>query len=288
MKRTVFVLIAFLVSSISLHAEPVSFQATTANIAAWNLSGFQAIPSDKAKTFADAVAYIDPEVLALAEVNPDSIAVKIATELKNLGICYKSAILDQTARQNIAVLYKCDVELSNPRLIEDSDNNNSGLRKAFVADVKVGNFDFILIALHLKAGRGSTSRGVRDNQATAIANFIQNATAGDEKDVLIVGDYNMIPVEDASNFTNMNSNNFLDFISDSLSDQFSHISSSGGAGNLLDGYAISREHTNEYIADSVRIIQLHTVLGLQLLNYRNTVSDHLPLDAVFLITEDDD
>jgi endonuclease/exonuclease/phosphatase family metal-dependent hydrolase len=227
-------------------------------------------------------------VLALVEINPDSIVDQITAELKSIGICYKRAIVNQTARQNIAVIYKCDVELSNPRLIDGSDNNNSHLRKAFVADIKVGEFDFILIALHMKAGRGSSNRGVRDNQAVAIANFIQSATAGDEKDVLVVGDYNMIPVEDASNFTNMNPTNFLNFISDSLANQFSHISSSGTAGNLLDGYAISRQHTDEYIGESIRIIQLHTVLGLQLLDYRNTVSDHLPMEAVFLITEDDD
>lgn len=288
MKRTILILMIFLVSSISLHAEPVSFQATTANIAAWNLAGFNAIPTAKAETFADAIAYIDPEVLALVEVNPDSIVDQITAELKSIGICYKRAIVEQTARQNIAVLYKCDVELSNPRLIVGSDNNNPYLRKAFVADFKVGDFDFILIALHMKAGRGGSNRSVRDNQVVAIANFIQNATAGSEKDVLVVGDYNMIPVKDASNFTNMNPNNFLNFISDSLASQFSHISSSGTAGNLLDGYAISRQHTGEYIAESVRIIQLHTVLGLQLLDYRNTISDHLPMEAVFLITEDDD
>jgi endonuclease/exonuclease/phosphatase family metal-dependent hydrolase len=287
MKRTIFILIAFIVSSISAYAEPISYQATTANIAAWNLSGFYAIPTTKSETFANAIAYIDPEVLALVEVNPDSILDKIITELKKIGICYKKVILDQTASQNIAVLYKCDVQVTNPRLIEDSDNNNSSLRKAFVADVKIGDFDFIIISLHLKAGRGNTERSVRDNQAVAIANFIQNAVAGDEKDILVVGDYNMIPVDDASNFSNMNPNNYLSFISDSVASQFTHISSSG-PGNLLDGFAISKDHTDEYIAESIRIIQLHSILGLQLMEYRNTVSDHLPMEASFRITEDDD
>jgi len=92
MKRTIFILIAFIVSSISVYAEPISYQATTANIAAWNLSGFYAIPSTKSKTFADAIAYIDPEVLALVEVNPDSIVDNITTELKKIGICYFATV----------------------------------------------------------------------------------------------------------------------------------------------------------------------------------------------------
>ena len=98
----------------------------------------------------------------------------------------------------------------------------------------------------------------------------------------------MIPVQDQSNFNNMNPNHSLNFISDNLADQFSHISSSGLGGNLLDGYAVSRNHTSEYIAGSIRIVQMHDILGLSLINYRNTISDHLPLDATFRITEDDD
>ena len=179
------------------------------------------------------------------------------------------------------------LQLSNPRLIQGSDNNNALLRKAFAANLKIGEFDFVLIAVHMKAGRGVSDRAVRDSQAQAIATFIQAATIGAEKDVIVAGDYNMIPGQDQSNFTNMNPNNFLNFVSDSLAGEFSHIGSSG-PGNLLDGFAISQAHTSEYIADSLRIVPMNDILGLSLMDYRNTVSDHLPLDAVFRITEDDD
>ncbi len=287
MKRAILILVLSCIFSNPLYSETPSFEATTANIAGWNLSGFSPIPTEKAETFSNAITYFDPEVLVLAEVNPDSIANEIVAELNEIGICYKGEILDQTASQNIAILYKCGVQLSNLRLIQGSDNNNTSLRKAFAADIKVGEFDFILIVVHMKAGRGSSPRSVRDNQAQAIANFIQNATFGDEKDVLVIGDYNMIPGQDQSNFNKMNPNNFLNFVSDNLAGQFSHIGSSG-PGNLLDGCAISREHTIEYITGSIRIIQMHDILGLPLIDYRNTISDHLPLDAVFRITNDDD
>ena len=42
--------------------------------------------------------------------------------------------------------------------------------------------------VHMKASRGPTNRAIRDNQAQAIANFIQAATAGAEKDALVIGD----------------------------------------------------------------------------------------------------
>lgn len=99
MKSIIPAFVIFLVSSVCAYSEPVSFQATTANIAAWNLAGFNAIPAEKAKTFTDAIAYIDPEVLALVEINPDSIVDQITAELKSIGICYKRAIVNQTARQ---------------------------------------------------------------------------------------------------------------------------------------------------------------------------------------------
>lgn len=287
MKRAIFTLVLFWVISTPVYSECPSFLATTANIAAWNLYGFHPIPRDKAETFANAITYLDPEALVLVEVNPDFIVAEIVAELNEMGICYKRAILDQTASQNIAILYKPGVQLSNPRLIQGTDNNNASLRKAFAADIKIGEFDFILIAVHMKAGRGGPERTIRDNQAQAIANFIQNATAGEEKDVIVIGDYNMIPRQDQSNFDNMNPNNFLNFVSDNLAGQFSHIGSSG-PGNLLDGYAVSREYTSEYITGSIRTIQMHDILGLLLIDYRNTISDHLPLDAAFRITKDDD
>jgi hypothetical protein len=112
-------------------------------VATWNLSGFQPIPREKAKTFANAILYLDPEVLVLVEVNPDFIAAEILAELLEKGVCYRRAILDQTATQNIAILYKAGVELSNPRLIPGPDNNNALLRNAFAADLMIGEFDFV-------------------------------------------------------------------------------------------------------------------------------------------------
>lgn len=287
MKKWLSSLIIFCLSVYPLHPQASTFQVTSANIAAWNLSGFGQIPGEKAETFANVIAYLDPEVLVLTEVNPDFIAAEIVAELHETGICYQRTILDQSASQNISILYKNGVELSNPRFIEDSNNSNPGLRKALVADMRIGEFDFILISVHLKAGRNSSSQAIRDNQAHTMADFIHSVAAGDEKDVLVVGDYNMIPVLDQSNFDNMNPGHYLNFISDSLAGQFSHIGSSG-PGNLLDGFAISREHTSEYITGSIRIIQMHEILDLLLIDYRNAISDHLPVEAAFRITEDDD
>lgn len=263
---------------------------TTAVVAAWNISGFQSVEDARIPRLARAIADIDPEVIALSEVNPDAVVDKLILELSKRGACYQAKLLDQTANLNLAILYKTGVSVSNVQLVEESDDNNASLRKALTADVQVGEFDFKLIALHLKAGRGTSERNTRTRQAGVIATFVATATVGAEKDVLIVGDYNMVPVQDDVNFAAMNPANFLRFVSsDDLVGQVSHISNAAtGAGNLLDGYAVSREHTREFVEGTLVIVPLPRMLGVDLAQYRSDYSDHLPLAARFRITVDDD
>lgn len=263
---------------------------TTAVIAAWNLSGFGSIEAERIPNLARALADIDAEVVALSEVNPDSVVNDLVLELSKLGAAYSVKIIDQTANLNLAILYKAGVFVTEEQLIEDSDDGSSGLRKALVADVRVGQFDFKIIALHLKSGRSADSRTIRTRQNEVIADFIETATTGDEKDVLILGDYNMVPGQDAENFDALSPTDLLRFIStEELNGQISRISNPDtGSGNLLDGYAISRDHTGEYIEKSIVIVPLPEILQVSLADYVEDYSDHFPLAARFRITVDDD
>jgi endonuclease/exonuclease/phosphatase family metal-dependent hydrolase len=170
------------------------------------------------------------------------------------------------------------------------------LRKALVVDVEMGDFDFFLIAVHLKAGRSSEARKTRTRQCRVIREFVKTLTEGAEKDVLIVGDYNMVPVEDDTNFAAMNfpeedeATSFLRFVTteELAAGTFSHISSGGRPGALLDGFAISTNHTGEYVPDSIEVVPMHERLHRILRTYARDVSDHLPVIASFRTTEDDD
>lgn len=68
----------------------------------------------------------------------------------------------------------------------------------------------------------------------------------------------------------------------------SHLQSNGNFGNLLDGYAVSRQHTKEFVGGSLRIFPLYEAMGLTRPQYVNQVSDHLPLVAQFDVTAADD
>jgi endonuclease/exonuclease/phosphatase (EEP) superfamily protein YafD len=167
--------------------------------------------------------------------------------------------------------------------------------------VRIGRFDFILIAVHMKSARGRAERETRTRQAKAIADFISGATTGSEKDVLLVGDYNMIPGQDDINFQTLSpgtgTNEFLRFIStERLRGQISHFSNcSPIRGNLLDGYAIASTFTREYREASLRLIPFTDPIfrqpsGTQFncATYTGLVSDHLPLVARFRANSDDD
>lgn len=168
---------AGLVLCAPLWAQAPQFSGTTADVVAWNFAGFNAIPEARQAELARALADLDAEVVAAVEVNPDNVVHDVAAALTELGTCYDAIILDQTANQNIGVVFKCEVEVTNPRLVPGSDDGNRGLRSAFAVDVRMGEFDFLMVVLHLKAGRNSSERDTRNRQVQHIATFIATETA---------------------------------------------------------------------------------------------------------------
>lgn len=285
---------------------PISYAQQAATVAAWNIEGFEPIPPTRTRLIARAIHNLRPDVIALSEVNSstaqETLDLMVET-LRQLGSRYRFVFIPQTSVQSLAILFRDQprVSVTNEELIEGSDDNDRDLRKALTANVRIGRFDFILIAVHMKSARGRAERETRTRQAGAIAEFISGATAGPEKDVLLIGDYNMIPGQDDINFQTISpgngANEFLRFIStERLRGQISHFSNCNPVrGNLLDGYAISSNRTREYREGSVRLIPFTDPIFRQpggaaftCATYTGLVSDHLPLVARFRANRDDD
>ncbi|HYX71793.1 MAG TPA: endonuclease/exonuclease/phosphatase family protein [Nitrososphaera sp.] len=295
--------IRFSLLTLLLLLAPVCY-AQNATVAAWNIKGFDPIPATRTRLIARAIHNMSPDVIALSEVNTstgeETLDLLVDT-LADLGDDYTYIYFPQTSTQSLALLFKDGVEVADDQLIEGSDDNNSALRKALAARVRIRRFDFILILVHMKSARGNEERATRTRQARAIAGFITDATSGNEKDVLLIGDYNMIPGDDDVNFQAIspgpNNNEFLRFVStESLSGRISHFSTCNPVrGNLLDGYAISRSFTREYREGSLRLIPFTNQIfrqaagtTLDCARYNGFFSDHLPLIARFRATQDDD
>lgn len=302
MKKVVLVLAVLLALSVGATAEPTGYQA---RIGAWNLGAdairrsdgtlLRRIPDRRVQKLAQVIAMLSPDVLAISEIAPDSVVEKLLGHLESAGRCYEATMLDQSSNLNVGFLHSCHVTAANARFVSGSNLGNDNLRRALAVDFRVGEFDFTAIVVHLKSGRRPTNRRTRNAQVEAIAAFVSTDVFPDEKDILILGDYNMIPGRDISNFEILNPRNELRFITSEeleprpgFSKVFSHISRSGGPGNLLDGFAIAREHTIEYHADSVRIVSMDQFLEVTLSDFRRRYSDHLPMMALFRVDEDDD
>ncbi|MFK7888556.1 MAG: endonuclease/exonuclease/phosphatase family protein [Gammaproteobacteria bacterium] len=260
-----------------------NFNQTTAKIAAWNIAGFQRISPERLKRQVEGLSLLDAEVVALVEVKPLDHMQALIDGLAEKGVIYKSVLPAQASNLNIGVLFKDGVEATNVRFIEGSDLGNPDNRKAVAVDMKVGKFDFTLIVVHLKSSRSAAARRTRDEQAKVIGQFITDFLDQQQEDVLLMGDFNMIPGEDVSNFHHLGGNELMNFLSSwDLQDRFSHILPAGRA-NLLDGFAISRRFSTEYIRGSLRLFPMHWTMDMGRERFRTEVSDHLPFVASFRI-----
>ena len=261
-----------------------NFTRTTAKIAAWNLAGWGGIPEERLKLQAEGLALLDAEIIALVEINPIDALDTLRGELENeYQVIYETCIIPQANDLHIGVLYKQGITAENAYLLEGSDLGDNAKRKALIVKMKVGEFDFELIVVHLKSGRNAEEQGIRDEQAKVIGSYITERRTTSREDILLVGDFNMIPGQDVSNFHHLGGEDLMDFVSSwDLQARFSHILEAGRA-NLLDGFAISRTYSTEYIRGSLCLFPMHWSMDMGRERFRETVSDHLPFVASFRI-----
>lgn len=275
-----------------------TFSKTTASIAAWNLATFEHLSDERIEAQAKGLRLLDAELVTLVEVKNEDHIRDITNHLSNSENTYHYAFASQNdtdghtnhSAMHIAVLYKDGVEVSNVELMNGSDLGNSGYRRAFLCDVVIGRFSFKLIGVHLKSGRGLTEQRIRDQQCSIIGDYIANlrGVTNRNPDVLLMGDFNMIPGQDTSNFHLLGGDDIMDFVSSwDLQERYSHILPSGRE-NLLDGFAISKRYSTEYIKGSLRLFPMHWTMQMGQAKYRKEVSDHLPFVARFDITKSRD
>lgn len=272
------------------------FKHSLARIAVWNLAGFnQANPaagissnSDRAKKQAEGLALLDAELVTLVEVSPLSHIDRLTQLLSDeFDVAYNYTILQQpNGNIHIGLLHKEGVEVNNVQLIPDSEGDYENGRQAIQANIEIGKFKAILIGVHLKSGRDRPEQQLRDSQCKVIGEHIAQLreTPGlTQRTILLMGDFNMIPGQDVSNFHHLGGDDLMDFVSSwDLQDRFSHILEKGRA-NLLDGFAVSRTFSTNYVRGSLRLFPMHWTMNLGREAFKDQVSDHLPFVASFRI-----
>jgi endonuclease/exonuclease/phosphatase family metal-dependent hydrolase len=263
---------------------------TTVEIAVWNLAGFQRMTEERAKRQVQALAILDADIVVLVELNPLSHLDRLVAGLRASGISCEGLVVPQPEGNpplHIGILHKTGIAVTNMGLIEGSQGDYASGRRALVADLRAGKLDAHLIGVHLKSGRDAPEQRIRDSQCRRIGDYItafRASRANDRRMILLLGDYNMIPGQDVSNFHHLGGDDLMDFVSCwDLQERFSHILEKGRA-NLLDGYAISRTGSTRYIRGTLRLFPMQWTMDIDREMFRRTVSDHLPFTARFRIT----
>ncbi len=273
----------------------VTFSHSLVRIAVWNLAGFNpvntslGIPANSERVIhqIEGLALLDAELITLVEVSPIEHINRLAAGLADKGLDYQVKILQQpNGNIHIGLLHKPGVSVTELELIDGSEGNDSGGRQALIADVQVGKFKAKLIAVHLKSGRDRPEQQIRDSQCKIIGAKIAEIreTPGlTQRTILLMGDFNMIPGQDVSNFHHLGGDDMMDFVSCwDLQDRFSHILEKGRA-NLLDGFAVSRTYSTDYVRGSLRLFPMHWTMNMGREAFKDEVSDHLPFVASFRI-----
>lgn len=272
------------------------FKHSVARFAVWNLAGNDKFPggdgdgidpaSRKAANQIRGLAHLDADFGTQVEVYPDGHIALLAEKLLLKGLDYDITFSPQpNSHLGIGFLHKPGIEVTNPRFIPGSESNYLGGRQAFVVDVKIGSrFKAVVIGLHLKSGRDGPDQALRDSQRKVIGDWITalHATQGYRQHaILLMGDYNMIPGQDVSNFYHLGGADVMDFVSCwDLLQRFSHILESGRE-NLLDGFAVSRRFSTRYIQGSLALFPTDWTLHMGRDKFREQVSDHPPFVASF-------
>ena len=273
-----------------------TFRHSLARIAVWNLAGFNQFDpaagidpnSEKTLNQAQGLAYLDAELVTLVEVSPISHINRLAELLESeYDLPYNRTILQQpNGNIHIGFLHKEGVEVTEVEFIAGSEGDYQNGRLAIQAQITIGDFRAILIGVHLKSGRDRAEQQLRDSQCRVIGEHIAQLrqTPGlTRRTILLMGDFNMIPGQDVSNFHHLGGDDLMDFVSCwDLQDRFSHILEQGRA-NLLDGFAVSRTYSTDYVRGSLRLFPMHWTMNMGREAFKNEVSDHLPFVASFRV-----
>lgn len=244
----------------------------TLRIGTWNLRHF----SENRRTDLRAVAAIitdaSIDLLAIQEVKREG--EQVDRLLNVLGPPWRGTISPMTGNyERYAFIYRGDrVQLlDKARLIDDPHKIFS--RVPAVAAFRAGEFDFILLSVHLFYS--DTDR--RRAEAVALAKDAAARVAGSsEKDLIVLGDFNEMGRGNLHYFDAMGWIRLIDKPTNL------------GSTHIFDNILIDPRHTREYNGRSDVIFFDETRYANQDAQAREQVSDHRPAWAEFSTLGPDD
>lgn len=193
-------------------------------------------------------------------------------------------ILGKSGQQMVGIIFDKDrvtYDANSIEQLEDATVGNPGLRPPLSVDMKVDNFDFNMVVMHLKAGFKPSAIETRNKQAKIINRWLQDHYKDKaDKDVILVGDYNDYVGSEALDA--LDKGDTVDYTTQD--GDAKGIYSNIRYKTLIDHGAVSNVEggaADEFIEGSVRTIDEN-----QFKNYSERISDHKPI--LFDVRTDED
>lgn len=293
MKTKSLVLILFLAFLLSCKSEAIENDSSSVKIGTFNIAWLgdgvnDNIPRNESdyKRIANIISQINPDILALQEIENAKAIERILNYLPS----YNYFISENGSKQNLCFIYKKSLEVSYKGLYFPLAVDTSNTRPGAIIEARKGNFDWIILAVHLKSTSryDSTSelkdisRNLRLDQARIIVKWADSILAeGKEQDLIILGDFNDTPKrQKLPSLTPILNSNSLIFLTDELkSCRFKNWYS-------IDHIIVSFSAKKRFIENSEFMFDFNTTLtDIE----AEKISDHCPITIRFeVISPDND
>ena len=234
-------------------------------------------------------------MIAIQEVNDQEVILRLVYWLKVLDNSYGSLVSPPSGtaneKEHYTFLYR---KKTIKRLGSSKLAQGDFARPPFIASFKAGNFDFTVISIHVCFGCNGLAEEGRRLEIQRLASLYRNLQNGQEKDILLMGDFNLQPNDHA--FLNLQTiGSTRPILTCEPHEECTQFSTTRET-NLFDNIWFDRDHTHEY-ANEDGIYDFDEKLfedpSGNSSDYREryarlAVSDHRPVFAKFRIDLMDD
>lgn len=243
------------------------------DVATWNIENF---PRDAATPalVADLIASMDLDLIAVQEIASVEAFDELVARLPDHEGALSTHTYADGTFQKVGFIYRAGlVTVSPPQLLFTDmgyEFPRPPMQVVATADDGVHPVvDFVLVTVHLKAGRGFEDRDRREAAMVLLANHL--AAAADQ-DIVALGDFNEVVT------TSEGLAIFDPFLTGTYELQTDDLAAEGKfsfvpSHAILDHVITSAALAGELAGGDTQIPPLH----VQLINYEQSVSDHLPV-----------
>ena len=257
-------------------------QAETLELATWNIEYFPQT-SSTVELVGKIIDALDIDLFAIQEINDTTAFAELLDQLPEYDGFFSADEYSWGYLKTGIIYRRSVVSVSQTRQLFEDDwyaFTRPPLETHVKAQRNGYRFDFVLIVMHLKAGRDADDLARRRDAAEKLKAYLDDQIAASaEKDYIVAGDWND-EIDDPPG-----DNAFTVFVDDSQDYQFLTAPLAGqlnfcsypSSSTLIDHILISQDAFPEYQGGYTKTLRLDDELS----NYLSEISDHRPVMTVF-------